>query len=285
MKKLILALIKGSAALLSWIGPQAASPLLKRLFLRPVPRPLHPREHAAMAHAKVERLDFDAQRQIAVYTWGDSGPLIVLVHGWAGRGSQLSGYVAPLLAKGFRVAAFDAPGHGLADGTQGAIPWWVRSLHLCREHLGPIDGILAHSLGTAAVTRAQCEGLGAKALVYVAPPENPGSYLYTTAQALGFSRAAATVAQAQIEAEFGVTMEDYQGRELGPKMQAPLLVFHDEGDQEVLFSEGRALVSHWPQAELRSFHGLGHNRILREPAVLSGAVDFFQQGLCAQAAK
>jgi hypothetical protein len=139
-------------------------------------------------------------------------------------------------------------------------------------------------LGTAAITRAQADGLGAQALVYVAPPENPGSYLNKTAETLGFSPAAATLAQAEIEARFQVTMSDYMGRTLGPKMAAALQVFHDEGDQEVLFSEGQALVSHWPGAKLESFHGLGHNRILREPAVLSGTVQFFRDSLARQTA-
>ena len=283
MKKFILGLIKGAATVLSWVGPKAASPMLQRIFLSPLPRPLHARELSIMERAKTQKVAFDARREIPLYTWGEEGPLILLVHGWSGRGSQLSGYVDALLAKGFRVAAFDAPGHGLAGGKLAALPWWVRSTQLAKEHLGPIHGVLAHSLGTAAVTRAQADGLDAKALVYVAPPENPGSYLHKTAETLGFSKAAATLAQTEIEARFGITMLDYQGRTLGPQMNAALQVFHDEGDQEVLFSEGEALVSAWPNARLQSFHGLGHNRILREPAVLSGAVDFFTQSL-AQAA-
>lgn len=283
MKNVILGLIKGTATFLSWLGPKAASPMLQRLFLSPMPRPLHKRELAIMERAQVQRVAFDARREIPLYTWGERGPLILLVHGWSGRGSQLSGYVEALLAKGFRVAAFDAPGHGLADGKLAALPWWTRSALLAKEHLGPIHGVLAHSLGTAAVTRAQADGLDAKALVYVAPPENPGNYLYKTAETLGFSRAAATLAQAEIEARFSVTMDDFQGRVLGPQMGAELQVFHDEGDQEVLFSEGEALVSHWPNARLQSFHGLGHNRILREPAVLSGAVSFFTESLAQQA--
>ena len=285
MKKLIMGLIKGAATVLSWIGPKAASPMLQWLFLSPVPRPLHEREVVIMARARTTRVAFDERREIQLYTWGESGPLVLLVHGWSGRASQLSGYVEPLLARGFRVAAFDAPGHGLADGKKAAIPWWVRSVHLCKEHLGPIHAVLAHSLGTAAVTRAQAEGLDAKALVYVAPPENPGSYLYKTAEMLGFSLEAAALARAEIEASFGVTMEDYKASTLGPQMTAPLQVFHDEGDREVLFSEGQALVSHWPNARLQSFHGLGHNRILREPAVLSGTVEFFEQALEPRAAK
>jgi len=37
---------------------------------------------------------------------------VLLVHGWGGRGAQLASFVEPLVARGFSVLTFDAPGHG-----------------------------------------------------------------------------------------------------------------------------------------------------------------------------
>ena len=48
------------------------------------------------------------------HVWGD-GPVVYLVHGWGGRGSQLASFVEPLLVAGFRVVMFDAPAHGDSD--------------------------------------------------------------------------------------------------------------------------------------------------------------------------
>ena len=48
------------------------------------------------------------------HVWGD-GPVVYLVHGWGGLGSQLASFVAPLTAAGFRVVLFDAPSHGASD--------------------------------------------------------------------------------------------------------------------------------------------------------------------------
>ena len=48
------------------------------------------------------------------HVWG-AGPVVYLVHGWGGRGSQLASFVEPLLAGGFRVVMFDAPAHGDSD--------------------------------------------------------------------------------------------------------------------------------------------------------------------------
>src|SRR5688572_16391660 len=57
---------------------------------------------------------------LPTWTWSPSGasartedpPTILLVHGWEGRGAQLAAFIEPLVAKGFRVVTFDAPGHG-----------------------------------------------------------------------------------------------------------------------------------------------------------------------------
>src|SRR5947208_2190272 len=49
------------------------------------------------------------------HVWGPvdgSGPLVYLVHGWGGRGSQLASFVEPLRADGYRVVMFDGPAHG-----------------------------------------------------------------------------------------------------------------------------------------------------------------------------
>jgi hypothetical protein len=43
--------------------------------------------------------------------WGE-GPVVYLQHGWGGHRQQLGALVAPLVAAGYRVVAFDAPSHG-----------------------------------------------------------------------------------------------------------------------------------------------------------------------------
>ena len=51
-----------------------------------------------------------------------AGPRILLVHGWGGHAARLRRYVRPLNAAGFRVVAFDAPGHGGSGGGPVSLP-------------------------------------------------------------------------------------------------------------------------------------------------------------------
>src|SRR5882724_4574089 len=71
----------------------------------------------AGASAGAERLLVDGSRgALSVLRWG-KGPLVVLVHGWNGRASQLGAFVEPLVRAGLQVVAFDAPGPGASAGT------------------------------------------------------------------------------------------------------------------------------------------------------------------------
>jgi pimeloyl-ACP methyl ester carboxylesterase len=58
-----------------------------------------------------------------------------------------------------------------------------------------------------------------------------------------------------------------------------LLVIHDRADREVPFVHGERLAALWPEAELHAPTGLGHRRILRDPAVIADAVRFIQDGV------
>jgi pimeloyl-ACP methyl ester carboxylesterase len=53
---------------------------------------------------------------IAMWSAG-RGPCVVLVHGWEADHRDMDAFVAPLVAAGRRVVAFDLPAHGEASAT------------------------------------------------------------------------------------------------------------------------------------------------------------------------
>ena len=58
------------------------------------------------------------------------------------------------------------------------------------------------------------------------------------------------------------------------RARAAILVIHDSGDREVPRASGLALARAWPGARFSGTHGLGHDRILRNPEVVADAADF-----------
>src|SRR5262245_52160518 len=95
--------------LMSALAPALAARLAERLFLTP---PRRARRSAAeidlLARARARPVRVGGRR-IETWRWG-AGPDVLLVHGWGGRGAQLSAFVAPLVARGFFVVRFDGPG-------------------------------------------------------------------------------------------------------------------------------------------------------------------------------
>ncbi len=277
MNSSIVFAIRIGARLTSIVSPQLGAAWLERLFLTPRRLPTRASEEESMASAERRFLRFDSARKLPLYTWG-SGPAVLLAHGWSGRGSQMSGFVEPLVECGFSVTAFDAPGHGAADGRLSGLHEMVSSLELVASHLGGVHAIVAHSLGAAATTIALSRGVGVARAVYVAPPENPGDYLFRVADHLGFTRRAARGAKTLMEKRFGVGFHQLRGTALASGMNVPLLVIHDLQDREVPQDEGQSLVAAWPGSRLMATSGLGHNRILGDRSVADAAARFVTDG-------
>lgn len=277
---------RAAGALLSAVAPTRAARLAAHLFLTP-PRPrgawTRPRgawtrpkrpahEASALSTARSQAIDV-AGRRVPTWTWGE-GPTVLLVHGWGGRGGQLSALVAPVLARGFAVTTFDAPAHGDAEGRQVTLPEMVVALRAVAAAHGPIHGIVAHSIGAVVTARAVYEGLAAGALVFIGPAAELVTPSLAFGDALGLSRRVRELMQAHIERRVGVTWDAFDVVRLATSQTAPLLVVHDRGDAEVPWQHGAAIARAWPVAKLLTTDALGHRRILRDPTVIAEATSF-----------
>src|SRR5207253_7426388 len=131
--------------------------LAERLFLTPRRgrRPGEEIDLLATARARPMRV---GARRIETWVWG-VGPSVLLVHGWGGRGAQLGPFVGPLVARGFSVVTFDAPGHGASEAGLVTIPQMVAAVGAVAAHHGPLGGLIAHSVGSVVAARAMFEGL------------------------------------------------------------------------------------------------------------------------------
>lgn len=265
--------VRGAARTLSAVAPALAAIWLERLFLTPRRYRMPEREKVWTAGAEVWRIPFDAKRLMPLYAWGQ-GPVVLLAHGFSGRGSQMGAYIAPLVARGYRVVTFDAPAHGAANGRQTALPEAAEAISKVAAHLGPLAGVIAHSNGAAATSVALSRGMGSARVVYISPPEDLGRFLNGVARFLGFTGAVAARTRARVEARFGVGFDALRGAPLAARQSIPALIAHDRADPMVPFADGQRIADAWPGAELIETEGLGHARILRDPGVVAAAVRF-----------
>ena len=213
-------------------------------------------------------------RRVVTETWGEGLP-IYLVHGWGGWRGQLGAFVEPLLSRGYRVVAFDAPSHGesgpgLLGPGHSTLAEMAEALRAVVETHGKPAGIVGHSLGCAAVAVAVQDGLDSPKLGFVAPTVEPISHTRDMARALGFSERTRVGLLRRLEAMVGRPMADFDLLAMPDRAALPpTLVVHDRDDREISYDEAERLVASWPQADLVSTEGLGHQRILRDADVVA----------------
>jgi pimeloyl-ACP methyl ester carboxylesterase len=218
-------------------------------------------------------------RPIVGEVWGD-GPVVFLLHGWAGHHGQLGPFVEPLLARGHRVVAFDAPSHG--DSGPGAlgprsstILEFTAALTRMVELHGPARAVIAHSMGSAAAAVAMCDGLRVGRVAMLAPMASPRSYAHQFATWFGFGERTLRRMVARIERRIGAPMHHFDVPELGRAVaMPPTLIVHDRDDASIPVSDGAAIAAAWPGARLHVTSGLGHRRLLSDPDVVHEVVDF-----------
>ena len=261
--------------------------LAERMFTTPRRHPRPERERTVLATARPFHVDLALRAprwhghstRVAAWRWGH-GPTALLVHGWEGRGSQLGAFVEPLVAAGMSVVAFDAPGHGDSAGSRLYLPDLADCIAGVVGATGPLHAIVAHSFGAAAVLLAHARaGIEAPRTALISPNVILGDAVAKFASTVMLDAADRAVFETRMTAHAGIAPAALQLEQLVGARDTELLVVHDRGDREVPLAHGERLAALWPRAELDITDGLGHRRILRDPAVIARVVALACQGV------
>ena len=269
--------LRAALPALEAVAPPLAARIGERLFLTPPRHPAPERERAALATAVAFDVPFRGRR-LRAWRWGGRGAPVLLVHGWGGRAGQMAAFAPPLVDTGLSAVAFDGPAHGHSDGRLSSAPDFAAAIQAVAARLGGVRAVIAHSMGAPSTVLALGDGLALEAAVFVGPSVGPRGFLRLFGQALGLSEATRAAVARRLEARFG-RFEEYDVRNEAGDMTLPLLVVHDRRDAEVAWEQGEAIAQAWPGAELVTTDGLGHRRILRNPAVVMRAAAFLAERL------
>ena len=210
--------------------------------------------------------------------WGE-GPVVYLVHGWGGRGSQLASFVEPLLREGYRVVTFDSPAHGDSEpGPAGRLTHGVefgKALDAVFARFGPAEAVVAHSLGTISTYLTLRYGwLSTRRLVLISPMVTATPLFDQFQRALGFGARARRAFDREVERLVGVPVEGFDALVQAAHVESvPTLVVHDRGDRQTSYTDAVRLAEALPDARLVTTDGLGHRRILKDPAVVQRPSD------------
>ncbi|UCC55385.1 MAG: alpha/beta fold hydrolase [Gammaproteobacteria bacterium] len=234
----------------------------------------------AVASAVRETLPVDSI-PIAVYSWG-SGPVVLFIHGWSGRGSQAAALVKPLTAAGYRLIAVDAPGHGETPGDRTNILECAAVIRAVSATYGPVCGAITHSFGGMVLAYAMNHGVSVDRVACISAPARVEFLVDRFARILSMPAPVVAEFNRRLEQRFDENIWDLVSTDTNARnLTAPALVIHDVDDEGVPWQQGQQIAAAWPGAQFIKTQGLGHSRILRDPATVKTVVDFITTGSAA----
>ena len=243
--------------------------------------PTPKREQSWIKSAKSEAIDINGLPVMTHY-WENSqqekAPLVLLVHGWDGRGSQMGAFAEPLLQAGFSVLAYDNPAHGQTPGKGSNLFIHSEVQQALIDKIGPVYAIVAHSFGGMFSAYSLSHNLISEKVVIISPPADFMSLLDRFGTELQLPSKVRENLIQRFKKQFGDDLVQRvsattTSQQLG---HIPALIIHDVDDQDVPFSEGEKFHQSWPNSLFQRSQGLGHRRILYNPEVIQNTVDFLK---------
>jgi pimeloyl-ACP methyl ester carboxylesterase len=268
--------------LLSWVAPDLAQERALEQFLTPPAPRVLPAKMPELDALSGDRFRIklntafgsrEENTELSVGVWG-RGPAVYLVHGWGGRSTQWSSFVAPLVRAGLTAVVFDAPGHGDSPAPRTSIPHFAAALTAVVDSLGPARAIVGHSLGGVASSLALGRGLTAERIALIGSPADPTEFFAGFLGRIGLPAHLHDAMWAKFEEEYGFDANELPVRPPRHAPAMPALVVHDRDDREVPYASADRIVQNWPEATIVATTGLGHRRILRDASVIERVVAF-----------
>ena len=261
--------------ILNWISPFLASRFAARIFLTPFGYEMPQREKTMYDNSLKEKIRVDKiNREIMVYTYGNSDKKILLVHGWSGSGTQLSKIADQLLAKGYSTVSFDAPAHGKSPGKRTILPHFLESIYHIETNYGPFEAAIGHSLGGMSLLRTTKFGLPIKKLVIIGTANSITAITKNFVKNLQLNQKVAQLLKAYFDKRYGEDLDNYSGGVSAEGVKIPTLVVHDKHDVDVHYSSAYEIVEKLEKGKLMLTEQLGHRKILGDQKVIVNIVKF-----------
>lgn len=257
------------------ISPFLAEKFARKLFTTPIKHKIPKREFHMEAESVQSKLFVPAiNKEIIVYTYGNSNKKILLVHGWSGRGTQLVKIADALLEKGYSTISFDAPAHGKSGTKTTLMLEFIESILEVEKANGPFEFAVGHSLGGMSILNAIKKGLQVNKAVVIGSGNSVINIVNTFVEKIGLPNKVAVLMRNNFEKKYHFEMESFSAYIAAKEVKIPVLVIHDNDDDDIPVSEAHHLAENLSNKEILITNNLGHRKILGDSSVIAKIVEF-----------
>ncbi|HNP07832.1 MAG TPA: alpha/beta hydrolase [Cyclobacteriaceae bacterium] len=272
-KKIIPKLIGTYLNTLAAVAPSRAGRVGFNVFCTPLAPPVKPHHKQFLEKASLFTFKSGGV-DIQGYQWGSGQKKILFLHGWQSHSYRWKKYIEAFSEEEYTLYAFDAPAHGLSKGKYANIPIYSEAIKVFLEQLGAMDTVVAHSMGSFSTLHLLYNhpqfDLGR--LVLLGSPGEANDFISFYKNFTGLNDRTFKYIIDYFKQTLGQTPDYYSAPKFATALKIPGLIIHDEGDEEAPYAHAQRIHTAWPQSQLMTTQGFGHN--LRAPEVVEMVKDF-----------
>jgi esterase/lipase len=239
------------------------------------PTRVHPpdREFPYMEQAEASYIIANGLK-IRVWSWG-KGPTVLFIHGWGGRGTQISCYIDDLLKAGFQVMSLDLPAHGQSDGKQTNAFDVTQAVTEVFKKIDNLHTVITHSFGGIIFGYFYNTQMPIKKIVMLCPPSTLHTAFNQFSNALHLPHSVQEHVIQKLKKNFGEDVfEKLSLVNNIQKASQPVLVVHDKQDEIVPYQEGEIVANAAKYGTFYLSHDLGHRKVLYDKSIVEKVVQF-----------
>lgn len=266
------------------IAPQATLPILIKFMFLPSKRELKPPHTECVKQGEQffidvhDFMDNSQMLKMSCFSWGSGSKVVLLVHGWDAKALDYYKMIPVLVANGYKVIAFDGPAHGQSEGDLSNLVHFKEAIGKLIHIVGKPYAIIGHSMGAGASTYFLMEEeVKIERLVLLAVPIISKRFFDYVFDLMKIPLRLRKALYVSMEEKFGKKIEYYNLTERKEPIKADkIFVVYDKQDEDVPASEVEQFLATRPAVKSMLTDGIGHNRIMKDKAVIEEVVEFLR---------
>ena len=218
--------VKVGMKIINFISSKLAVLLAAKLFTTPLKFKTPSREKAMLNGSQIHELYVEKiQKEIEILSYGYSDKKVLLVHGWAGRSTQLYMIAHKLLEKGFMVISFDGPSHGNSSGKTTNLLEFIESVKEINKSFGPFEAGIGHSFGGMTLLNVQSQEKIFKKIVTIGSANKVSNIIKNFSFNLGLNQKFYEKLHSYFEKKWNLQLDDFASEVAASKIKIPVFIF------------------------------------------------------------
>lgn len=265
---------------LSRLAPATAGRMAFDLFCTPYPKYKKRKAPAIFNHATNLTVVLKDKTKIKGFEWNattPNGQTVLIAHGYASFAYKFEHYIMPLLKMGYRVLAFDAPGHGQSEGKHINVVIYQEAIEQIMEQCGPVNHFIGHSLGalTLSMIAEHVDQANERKFVLIAPATKTTTTFDNFFKMMHFNEVTRAAFINEVLSRTTHTVEYFASDRALANYKGPLLWVHDQEDMVCPYEDLEEFQKKAPNnIAFLITNGLGHNKVYKNAEVMDQIMAF-----------